>query len=104
MRFTPGARVRVFVPLMLSLLPLGCTNADDARVTCTRATEHYELLRLVALKSDPVLSQAPELAAEHARQTRAVFTAPIASRCATDAALTRCVTESSTYQQAQACL
>jgi hypothetical protein len=99
-----GARLRAAFVLFSSLVAVACTRGDDARLTCETALSHFEELRLVALKADPVLAGAPELAAEHARQTRAVFDSPVASRCASDPSVARCVAASATFDQAQQCL
>lgn len=89
--------------LSLGSALLACSSGHDDP-SCGRAAEHYQQLRVEALKQDPVLSQEPGLAEEHARQTRDVATAPVVARCRDDAEVGRCVTHAATYEKASECL
>jgi hypothetical protein len=69
---------------------------------CDHAMARLDELHVASLLADPVLASAPEIAREHARQTRSVYVAPRADRCA-DPAFLRCIESSTTFAAATAC-
>lgn len=79
------------------------TASESPEQVCAEAAQHYEQLRVVALREDPVLAREPGAAEEHARQTRRVAAEPVLSRCHNDG-VGRCVRAASSFQQATACL
>src|SRR5438132_399404 len=85
-------------------LVFGCTQAEDPAAACAAAATHLDALRSTALIEDPVLRDHPELAAEHVRQTSAVFAEPLRVRCAGDPKVAQCVSHSATFDQASKCL
>jgi len=95
-----------FISLALVLGGAACTARSGATTDadCAAATRHLEVLRAQALLNDPVLAQRPNLAAEHARQTAAVFDEPLRAKCASNPEVARCVTASASLDQAQKCL
>jgi hypothetical protein len=79
----------------------GCNNVDGS---CANAIAEYEQLRADAIAHDPALAAHPELAAEHLRQTRELFAAPVRARCAADPHVARCIAQSATVKDADKCL
>jgi hypothetical protein len=81
----------------------GCAGADNPDNGCADAVDQYELLRAGAIAHDPALSTHPDLAAEHLRQTRELFDAPVRARCE-DPRVARCIATSTTLTDAEHCL
>jgi hypothetical protein len=93
--------VPILSSFLLAVAVVGCDRQEHA---CARALERYESLRADALGRDPVLSQQPQLAAEHLRQTRGFFTEPVRARCVANPAVARCIAVSASFNDAQRCL
>jgi hypothetical protein len=90
--------------LALVLVLAGCAGGDATDSSCASAVDQYELLRAGAIGHDPALSAHPDLAAEHLRQTREVFDAPVRARCAEDPRVARCIAASASLADADTCL
>jgi hypothetical protein len=101
-------RQRVAALSVFAAVSLGCaresSSAGEAsdESECSRAIARVEQLREESLERDPVLVQFPDLAREHARQTRDVFVQPLAARC-DDHAFVQCLKSAQSFDEANVC-